>query len=409
MNTIYLIIKFFKGIKIHVAFLIIMMTFSIFLGVIAYGTVKYITIGRDFIDSSEVKEGYYYCDRTLWDEEFDCLYEDEVKEVYRKFDAQVEKLKNNENVEKVLYTKTATPLDYNGKSTNIILYSEELLEAFPELKKYGVDFKENESACILGSRMFNQISEGEKIELTFYSPEKHTRTFDVVGHLDFPYPIIKISGYDTYLDFSQMIEYSGYFVIMKETEENIRMLEEITRVAPYYNMIIVFKDGVESEVRESILSELEDSGTWAPVSEVYDNTAVQIENKIKENTPRIFFLLCISSIAFFSTSILLINKKNRENSIYYLCGCSKRKNTLIVFISLCMISAVPVLLNIVFVKLWPYLQWKGLANFDSILITGDVIPFILMYFLITVLITVCALLIPSAGRSPIVYLKGVER
>ena len=71
MNTIYLIMKFFKGIKIHVAFLIIMMTFSIFLGVIAYGTVKYITIGRDFIDSSEVKEGYYYCDLALYVEESD--------------------------------------------------------------------------------------------------------------------------------------------------------------------------------------------------------------------------------------------------------------------------------------------------------------------------------------------------
>jgi hypothetical protein len=161
MKLIKLIFGFFHKVRLSAFFLFLIMTASMFFASYTYGRYLKCAYAKKLFERSEAQKGCYVMSTGNFNS--DSAYETAMGNI----DKQAEGLKGNPAVKSVLFIKSVNPESYHGTGISILLYSDALLEAFPELKKYGVDFGNDpdDMACILGSRIFEGVKTGDSIDL----------------------------------------------------------------------------------------------------------------------------------------------------------------------------------------------------------------------------------------------------
>ena len=335
-------------------------------------------------------------------------------------------LEADERVEQVFTVRIVNPVSYEGSGISIVLYEPEMLDAFPQLKKNGVDFSESPNGCILGSKQFNKLKTGDMIELRIRNRDIQ---IPVAGKMDSPYRRVSLATSST-IPRAEYLFSEGDVIIMQETPQVMEQLTELNASIAYdQNLIVRFSSGVTEQEKEEILSDL--SGEYLAYSfeEMFENSNVTAEKNLKQKLPQPLFLAISAFVAYFSIMILSLKKKEKDMAVLRLCGMSRKKYGTVVFTICQLFVILPVLLCVIFLLVWPELQWSlselligyytesqtlssvlmrvGLY-IDDIKVDMGCLPVVLGYYTLTVLISLGITVGSVARHTPLSYLRGVQ-
>lgn len=401
MKTLHLFRSFFRGIRISSVLLSLMMTATILIGVLTYARIRYVTTDYTTVKETTLENAYYI--QSFPDPK------DLVNGNFQLGGVTIEELQAIEqdpSVQKIYTIRTANPLSYKDYGISIVLYEPELLYAFPELKEMGIDFSKNPNGCVLGSQLFQGIRTGDAIELEFYQPKYSTASFTVAGHIQAPYKHLTFSSSSTNSTADYLVSAQN-IIIMQATDEVISRLSSLAEINYQQNYIIAFQEGVSQEQIDTVLKKVMDKGIAVSLDDITENTQAHVSKRLKQWLPRPLFLLLSATVAYLSTVLLMVRKKEKELAVWYLCGCSKPRCSGIVFVSASILAVVPILINTAFVFLAPTLDWLGILDLSGFSVTKDALLPILGYYLITVVVCLIVTRASMAKHSPLTYLRGV--
>ena len=390
---------YFRGIQVPAIILSLMMTCSVFLGVLTFSRIKFIVSEYDVVRNANVDNAYYV-------EYFFSTKDYQQGNIHLQAREIIQEISLNSNIDQVYPIRIVNPLSYNDYGISIILYDPQMLAAFPDLKKLGIDFSDNESGCILGSKVFSKMHGAKEISLEFYAPNYHTETFEIISHIKSPYKYLSLSTSNTKASAKDLFS-TGDIIIMLATEEMVQKFESIADVRYHNNFIVSLKD-IEDSKKQHVIAEIENSGAIVyPFEDIVERTREEIIRECKTILPRPLFLLLAATTAFFSNVILFVKKKEKEFAVFYLCGGSKKDCAALTILGNCLIALVPVILNCAFVLLAPTYDWLGYIDLDGFLVTEEAYGLVLGYLVIMLTAATLTTIAMMHKKTPAMLLRGV--
>lgn len=367
----------------------LMMTMTLFTVVMVFGSLQYIIRNYATIKRAELQNAFYV-------QNYDTVGIADLSKTER----IIASIKGDPDVKSVHAVRTVNPLNYKDDMISIVLLDEKMLDCM------GLHI-EDESGCILASRIFNGHRRGGKISFSFPWSDDGEETFTVSGHLSYPYTFIYFPNAHTNANANDLFT-SSDVVLMKESDALISRLSERARITTGVNFIVEFNDGVDAAGCTAILSAYAPDHSIVSMEDIYRASEEKIVSDMRHMLPMPLFLLCVSTVAYLSTSILFFKKKESHLAISYLCGCSKRRCAAVMFAAITSVSAIPVLINIVFVCIVPYLDWMGYIDMYGFVINGNAILLILGYYLFTAIIAVGVTAGGMRKHTPVTLLRGTS-
>lgn len=419
MKTLCILRHYLKGLRLSAVVLSFLLLWAILSGVIVYGNVQYIYSDISALESERTQD-------------MDILmYFLSTKEVqtrsYEKYTKSVEAtLEAHENVEQVFSVRVVNPISYEGTSISIVLYEPEMLEAFPNLRKSGVDFSKDPNGCVLGSTFFNELRSGDTINLKIRNQNVQ---IPVVGRLDAPYRRLSLSTSSNIPQVEYLFS-EGDVIIMQSTPYVMELLDETKASVTYdQNLIVRYKSGLPSEQKELLLNEMAEEYLPFSFEEMFRNSKQTASIGLKKELPRPIFLAVSAMTAYFSILMLSLKKKEKDMAIFRLCGMSRRKYAAIIFGACQVFVLLPTIISIGFLWFWPEIQWrlskslqlsllqmdsrdlylqllKVLSYINDIKVNTECWPVVLAYYITTVLISIGVTVGSAARKSPISHLRG---
>lgn len=367
--------------RIYNILLVLMISVSLFLTVFFLSVFNSYSYDYYFLEGAELDRLYYVMNKSsaFSDGDFSTQTSPIVTE--------------NEAVEKI-YQLTHIGID---RDTRIIMADEALFLEFPTFKKASVD------ASLMQS--YNDV-----IGLSPLSRDSAPDGFNVVGYSNAPYKFFSFGARsNSDFPFSNIFKsYStGAVYVAKDSKELRDAYKD--RMISDAHYVIKFKESATDEQKDALFKELEVYGcTQRSFLNISQATKSAVISQIKENLPMPLFLLAVSSIAYLSALVLVFKKKEKDFSIFYVCGCSKGR-MIILTIASCLFMILPALIiNLLIFSLWYPIS--SLIRFQSVslYINGYSYLVMLLYSLLTVIIAVTTTLVNMKKYSPIEFLKGVS-
>lgn len=419
MKFVSIIRYYLKGIRLSASVLSLMLLWAMLSGVILYGSVQHVYSDITSLQSDQTENTSIL------------MYFSNLEQIqtgsFEKYTKSVEAaLEADERVEQVFCVRVVNPVSYNEVSTSIILYEPEMLDAFPQLKKNGIDFSDSPNGCILGSKQFNKLKTGDMIELEIRNQKVQ---FPVAGRLDSPYRRLSLSVSST-IPRAEYLFSEGDVIIMQDTQQVMEQLAELDASVAYnQNLIVRFKEGLIPQEKDAVLSELANKYLAYSFEEMFENSNLFAENTLKQKVPQPLFLAITAMAAYFSIMILSLKKKEKDMAVLCLCGMSRKKYGTVVFAVCQLFVFLPILICIGFLLIWPEVQWNFSVLFfstytasaklgslllrlgyylDSITVNISCLPVVIVYYAVTVLISLGITIGSMARHTPLTYLRGAE-
>ncbi len=424
MKFLHTLWNYQKGIRLSSFVLALLLVWAIMAGVLTYAQVQNLTTGLQVLKSAQSENTYFSMHFSTGDE----IVSGDDQEMTKDLEATLEA---EEMVETVFSVRTVSPVAYKSEGITITLYEPEMLAFFPALKQLGIDFSQEPNGVILGSTIFSDIAAGETVTLNFSKQANNPKAqaFPVAGNRRTPCLKMTLSSASTALIAANLFVEGGS-VLMQSTEQVMDQLKGYARRIEYdCSLIVVFKEGYAEEECRALLSRLAPSNMTLSLGEVIENSKSSVSNTFKQQLPQPLFLAISSLFAYFSILILNFKKKERELSIVYILGGSRKKCAMLSLAHFLSSAAVPLLLSSLFVLFWSNLErylesLKHLfdagsslyrvfnilsiqANIDGI--GPSCLIIIGAYLAITVCIALAVTLGAMSRHTPLTYMKGASQ
>lgn len=408
--------SYLKGIRFLGITLAVLMTWAIFCGVLAYGKVQYIRSDVDVLASGKEENAYLLSYFPNAADIANGFGQDDIKQIESD-------LESNNLVEDVFSIRVVSPVQYNGKTVTLLLYEPRMLDFFPGLQKTGLDFSDAPNGCILSGEQYSGIKAGDTIGLRIGG---EPLSFPVSGLLKAPYHRMSLTSSST-LPITEDLFAEDDAIIMQATDEVLEMLRSSAKQITYNtNLIAVFEGQTTKESREALLQQTAPKYIYCALETLIENSQEKISKTLKQELPLPIFLAAISSFAFFSVSMLVYKKKQRELAVYYLCGLSRFKSGLVNLAVYQLFTVVPVVINIILIQIWPRINWhamfvESLLNpdapatltrflnfFGSFRINNTCLIVVFGYWAVFSVISIAVTLCTTINSTPITYLREVS-
>ena len=423
MKFIKILRHYMKGIRLSALVLTVMLTWAMLWGVAVYGKVQNIGADLEVLKSGDTDNASLV---VYFPNESDLLSGDDGE-----YAQTVEAALEAETiVEDVFSIRVANPVSYGGEGISIVLYEPGMTEFFPGLKKYGVDFEDDPNGCILGSTMFGGLNAGDTVSLKFSGK---TADFSVAGHMTSPYRRMTLSSSSTEPRASHLFK-EGDLVIMQATDTVVEQLTALAKRIEYdCNLIVVFTEDSTAEERQQVLETAAPKSLCYSFNEIIENSEADVAATLKEEFVQPLFFAISTAVAYMSITILTFKKKEKDTAILYLCGCSRRKCTAIHFVVFQIFALIPLLINVLFVLLWPRIEWDyvpfmfrlkldyGVTDelyfiiyrmfhfLESITVNTACLSVAFGYYICAAVISIIAVLFSMARHTPLTYLRGASQ
>ena len=232
----------------------------------------------------------------------------------------------------------------------------------------------------------------------------------MAGRLRYPY---------FHIDFSSAgdIAANDFFspstvIFAKDTSQTRAYLEAMAPNIQYTtstNYFVVFSEEATSEQMAAYREETEKNCYILSYQEILDATDERIEDSLSTCVPLPAFLLFLSTVSLFSISVIIIYRKASENSIWYLCGCSRRRGMGLVFACIGILGVIASLLNALFIVLYPVLGDYGILSFPQFYVDRWSLLPIVGYMLLTLLVVFVTSLMLQRQASPLELLRRLDQ
>jgi len=394
---------FFINSRISSLFIMAVAVFALFSFIMTAAWISDQYYNYSILKNSKVKNGYIFGTSL-----YEFIIQQGNTEVQRRFKENEDLLRNNPLIKDVYTIKVANHAEYGGGPLSIVLYDKELLDAFPLLRRYGIDFSSDSNGVIVSGELFREMKAGDSIDVVLTNGSQKTPTsLTVAGHMNYPYKFLSFNSVTTELSADDLFS-NIPVMIMQANEKVFPLLENNTRIAYNPDILFTFKEEATDEQIENTLTELRKIGVVGSIERVIAKSKENVLLNVKTFLTRPLFLMIATLIAYLSVVIVMVFKKRKEIAIEYLCGASKKDILLTLFGACLVISIVPAVIITIFVLVAPELQWKGYYKLSGQLITTDLLWIVAAYFVLTVIVSQAAVLVSIGRKTPLGYLRGLE-
>ena len=277
---------------------------------------------------------------------------------------------------------------FHGVGTSINVYDTFMMEAFAYKLSNGRWFDRGQSRgdglpqVVLGGTLYSNVKPGDVIGLDIQNPETGEQEqiqVYVIGKLKDPSYTLQLGRAGTDITTNGFLQISDVVIFSEEDENFPPVLRSPGLLYSMANAFVVFKEGAAEEEKATCYTYLERYGYYHTYDEIMQKTEEYIQDQIRRRGMLPFFLLFVATMSLISVSVLLVYKKMEAHSIYYLCGCSRRRSFLLMVAGVAGIACVAGILNIAVILCYPYLYNHGLMDLGSVLIDERSILYIVAY------------------------------
>lgn len=364
-------------------FLLILMTFSLFFFMFTYGQYKYLTQTYRLINNADINNSLY----------FSCIFNPGT-DITETIKIAEKKIKELDAIEKVQTCKVSN-IKYNDLIQTLVVINSDAKQLYPKLsqgKWPETDINDDGSinAVVHGYSFYN-VKIGTNQQM--YLNDKPV-TIHITGILNLVSNMPEFGSSGSRLTTDKL--YKKYDAVILNESSYINNLVNIDNFNTYPNFIISIKDNTSEKELKETEDTLTNLGTYIKMSEILENTQQYIKKTMSSTLILPIFFLIISFVSFISISVLIIYKRIKTRSIFYLMGCSKRRMVFDTILQVGIISFISGGINIVLATNYEYFYIHNFINLgDKILFDSKIIllmlGIILFYFLFATLVSLLVL------------------
>ena len=416
MKFIRLLGNFYRRNIVGAVILFGVVTFSLFLIIDVMGIIRYITFSRDVFVHSGLN-GSYYVMATIPDR-FDLSLEQQEEAMEQILD----EVEQTEGVKHIFSSPGVSLTNDDLYFVGATAMTPEFAAAYRPIMESGqwladdYELPPGTFPAVTATAKMASLHVGDIVEFGSgrwkYDENGNvigqTTTkiqFYIVGTLgEFSYiPGFSYSGKGVTTDNFLNVPLDG--LIFLDTPETRELaIDGNTGKITYYNFFVVLEDGMTSEQKDACLANLKKLGLVASSEEILANTDAAIREQLKNSLPYPLFAIIVSTFCFFSLSILFVQKKLEEASVYALCGCSKKKNFAIAAVGLGLIGTLACLTaSIAMAKYYEDYKSLALVNMQDYNIYVDYKSYLYLFAYLVLMLAI-SLAVPFLARrkmSPI--------
>lgn len=408
MKFIRLLGNFYRRNIFGSAILFCVVTFALFLMTYVMGIIRYITFSRDVFVHSGLNGGYYFMSTANIGAD---NYADDIDRI-------LETTKQIDGVDKVLTATESGLVNDKWNFISFLAINQDFAESYRPILSSGnwltdnINIPAGTIPAVASGPTLNNVQVGDIIEFSAQKWEEGTTAsvvgdpvrFYIIGTLgEFSYiPNYGSSGSTMTTD--AFLRTARHLIILDtlETQETLIKNNAGKYIPPNY--FILLESGLAPEQKEACLNELKSYGQLASSEEILANTSEWIKQEMIRFLPYPLFAMVISTFCFFSLSILFVQKKLEEASVYALCGCSKKKNFAIAAVGLGLIGTLACLTaSIVMAKYYEDYKFLALINMQDYNIYVDYKSYLYLFAYLVLMLAI-SLAVPFLARrkmSPI--------
>ncbi len=164
---------------------------------------------------------------------------------------------------------------------------------------------------------------------------------------------------------------------------------------------VVYKDDCTDEQRNEVRNYIGTVGTYATHDTILENTNKKIQEELMNRIITPIFLLVIATIALISISTLNTYKKLKDHSVYYLCGCSRKKSFAYLFVEISIVTLIAVAVNIIYVTIIMNKLASGSLDYANCIVDYKNILFAVVYCLAAITVTTILPFIVYKKNTPL--------
>lgn len=356
------------------------------------GEYRYITHSEYILSSNSLTGSDYFMS--------DAYSLDIADDFKDKTQRQKEDISRLEGVKGIADT-SKIPVEFRSSIVNLNFYNEYMMEAFQNILTEGRWFEHSEESevcveAILSGAIFNDISVGSEIDLLI----PNTGTIipvKAVGKIDYPWYAPDYNTISEDISADKFLVQANV-VIIEDNEYNRELLPEgINPKSLGLSYFVLYKDGCTLQQKQAVRDHMSKIGTYKTYDEIFDNTHKKVQKEMLDKLVTPCFLLIISTILLISIAVMTTNKKLRDHTIYYLCGCSRKKSFLYLTIGI----SVPVLIAVVLNTIYEIMQIKNLMS-GSAAYAGSIVD----QYNIIIGVIYCVVTIAVAMVLPFIIFKS---
>lgn len=415
MKTLKLIFEFFTKNKIPAIIISIIYIFVLFIANNSLGIYKYVLYTEDMFKHSETKDSFYCMPNLASGEMLNSDSLDPWGDYINNVENNAKKYKAYVPFTKVTYLTAY----FNGAFTKNYIYTTDMFEKYQLKLKSGSwnnmkDENNDYFNVIASGAYFDYLKIGDIAEITLPNytdlSKKTIIKIKIVGKLAEPYvvPSFNASGTDVNANYLYQKLENGLFFL--ETD-NLKKVMKDANCSPLTseNFIASYKSDSSDSERREYLGYFTNQFRVTHYDDIIKNTDEIVSLTFKRRLPAPLFMLSITTVALISISILFVNKKIREHSIYYLCGCNRRKSYFIISCAIGLMGLLGGLLNILFIVNYDFLTSNGIINMsDGLIYDGQTVLFTLLYALAVSAVSVIISIMVFRKNSPIEIYRKYE-
>lgn len=165
----------------------------------------------------------------------------------------------------------------------------------------------------------------------------------------------------------------------------------------------VIPRGDAAKEEQLALSELLASrGRTVSFASLMERTEQTVDAALREKLPLPLFLLAISTLAMISVAALAIERSMREQSRYFLLGCSKRRSMGILSLAVSAVFSLPVAVNLLLLYAFPdFLRFDT----DAYMLGNGILLPLLLYWGACLLLTFALTYLLYGRYSPLAFYR----
>lgn len=382
MKKLYLLLSsFFENILSSIVLIIIL---SIALATIqdVIGQYRYITYSRYIIENEHLQNSDYFM------VDINSLPPDPNEQLeYTK--SIREKISDFEGVNGVAYSQHTTG-EYRSCIVNYEIYNEYMEKAFSKQLTEGTWFDQADAPSdkpnvVVSGAVFNDIPVGNDISLEL---SDHTKqTVHIIGKIGYPWYTADYSSLSDNVSTKNFLVQINEVIFddNKQVYELINSHSEIQSLS--FSYFVLYNPDCTDEQKAAVRDYMETVGTYTSYDKILENTNKEIHDNLMKKIVTPIFLLVIATIALISISTLNTYKKLKDHSVYYLCGCSRKKSFAYLFAEISLVALVATVINIIYVTITINRLMSGSMGYGNCIVDYKNIMFSLIYCVVTIALT----------------------
>ena len=400
MKKLNLFIMSFSQNIISSIIMLIILSFALISMQDVIGQYRYITYSRYIIENQYLQNSDYFMINP------EIMMVPDPNEQLKQSNSIKEKISKFDGVEGVAVAQHSKAV-YRSAAVNTEIYNESMQKAFSKELSEGVWFEKADKSdipnVVIGGAVFNDIPIGSDISLEMFDKNgnKVQQKVHVIGKIGYPWYAVSYSTISNDVSTKDFLIQVNTIIFDddKQTSEILSKYDSFQSLS--FSYFVIYNKECTDEQKEAVRDYYNSVGTYETYDQILENTNDYIRDNLMKKIVTPIFLLIIATLTLISIATLNTYKKLKDHSIYYLCGCSRKKSFAYLFAEISIVAILATIINIIYVSVIMSQLSAGTMSYAGSIIDYKNIIYSMIYCIVTIVITVILPFIVYKKNTPL--------